>query len=291
MEKDSSVRVIYIAGNGHSGSTLLDMILGSNEGCFSAGELSFVIRDTIFDEYCSCKKKISECKVWSNVISLWEEERIISYQRYKQLAWRYQRNKTTFRTLVNSIWPSTDFKEYCRATLQLMQAIKKVTGCSVIIDSSKSPQRIAVLSKIVDLQVLHICRDLTGVLNSSKGSVAKNIEEGIEEEIKPRRTWKVILNWIFTNSAVEIFCLGVPSRKIFYKNFVRNPESLRNIHPLLENLSRKQSFSASHMLAGNVIRLKKNLKINPTVGFQYKKLSSRQFAFGQGMDKLFTFWS
>ncbi len=291
MKRDTSIQVIYIAGNGHSGSTLMDMVLGSNDGCFSAGELTFITRDTIMEEYCSCKKLIPECEVWSEVIKLWGEEREISYQRYQQLRLHFERNKTMVRTLINRIWPSADFKQYCRATLQLFQAIQKVTGRSVIIDSSKSPQRIAVLSKIADLRVIHICRNFTGVLNSSKGSVARNIEAGIEEDLHPRRTWKVVLDWIFTNTTTEIFCLGVPSRKVSYKNFVREPESLRNVHPLLGKLSHYKSFSAPHMLAGNVIRLKKNLKIDPMVGFQHKKLNARQLTFGKIMDKLFAFWS
>jgi len=291
MKKDSSIQVLYIAGNGHSGSTLLDMVLGSNDGFFSAGELSFITRDTIMEEYCSCKQKIANCTVWSEVINLWETEREISYQKYQQLFWKYQRNKTTFRTLINQMWPSDDFELYCRATLQLLQAIKKITGCSVIVYSSKSPQRIAVLSKIVDLNIIHICRGFTGVLNSSKGVVAKDMEAGIEEDINPRRTWKVTLDWIFTNIATEIFSSGISSQKVYYKNFVSKPETLQKVHPSIEGFTLDQTFSASHMLAGNVIRLKKNLKINPEIGFKYKKLNKIQYMFGKGIEKLFAFWS
>lgn len=290
MEKDTSIKVIYIAGNGHSGSTLLDMILGSNEGCFSVGEITFITRSTIMGEYCSCKRTISECEVWTEVLEKWGDKREISYQRYHELHWQFERNKKTFQTLLNYIWPSSVFEQYCLATLQLFQAIQEVTGCSVIIDSSKSPQRIAVLSKIVDLEVIHICRNFTGVLNSSKSSVIKNIEAGIEADSPPRRTWKVILDWIFTNTAAEIFCLGVSSRKVLYKNFVKTPEILKELHPLLKNINRDQSFSASHMLAGNVIRLKKDLKINPEIGFQYKRLSTRQLTLGKWMEYLFPFW-
>lgn len=291
MEKDTYIKVIYIAGNGHSGSTLLDMILGSNEGSFSAGELTFITRDSILEEYCSCNKLISQCETWSEIMKLWDEKRHISYQQYKQLRHQFERNKTTLRTFVNRIWPSNAFKQYCNATLQLFQAIQKVTDCSIIVDSSKSPQRIAVLSRIVDLQVIHLCRDFTGVLNSSKGESKKNIQSGIEADSPPGRTWKVVMNWILTNMAAELFCLGISSQKVFYRKFVSNPESLHRIQPILKHFNKKKSFSAPHMLAGNVIRLKKNLKINPSVGFQYKRLTERQFTFGKGIDKLFPFWS
>ncbi|MDR8390255.1 hypothetical protein NC796_03825 [Aliifodinibius sp. S!AR15-10] len=291
MKKDKSINVIYIAGNGHSGSTLLDIILGSNDECFSAGELKAITRDTIMQEYCSCKKIISDCEVWSEVIQLWQANCEVDYQQYQNLRLRFERNKSTLRTLFNRMWPSNDFDKYCEATLQLFQALRKVTGKSVIIDSSKSPQRIAVLSRIVDLRVIHLCRDFTGVLNSAKKSSSKDIKAGIEKDNPASRTWKVVVDWIVTNIATEIFCIGVNSSKVFYKNYVHNPESLRGIHPLMDQINGKESFSTSHMLAGNIIRLKKDLKINPNVGFQYKRLNNNQRALAKVMDKLFAYWT
>lgn len=290
MVKDHSIQVFYIAGNGHSGSTLLDIILGSNDGCFSAGELTFITRDTIMEEYCSCSELIPECEIWSEVIKIWEEEIEVSYREYQKLRLHFERNKTTFRTLFNKYWPSKAFEQYCSATLQLLRAIQKVTGNSVIVDSSKSPQRIAVLSKIVDLQVLHICRDFKGVLNSSKGSVKKNIEAGIEADLPAGRTWKVLLDWIATNAITELFCIGTASQKVLYKSYVKNPEALQKIHPFLKNLNADQTFSAAHMLAGNALRLKKNLNVNPEIGFRYKKLDRKNYLLGELIDRLFFFW-
>ncbi|WP_164905182.1 hypothetical protein [Aequorivita ciconiae] len=40
--KNKNITVLYIAGNGHSGSTLLDIIIGSSSDFFSAGELTFI---------------------------------------------------------------------------------------------------------------------------------------------------------------------------------------------------------------------------------------------------------
>lgn len=41
----NELRILYIAGNGHSGSTLLDMMFGGNDACFSAGKLTNIERD------------------------------------------------------------------------------------------------------------------------------------------------------------------------------------------------------------------------------------------------------
>lgn len=42
--------VIYVAGNRHSGSTLLDTIIGSDSEAFSSGELNFICREGISQE-------------------------------------------------------------------------------------------------------------------------------------------------------------------------------------------------------------------------------------------------
>jgi hypothetical protein len=166
--KNKNITVIYIAGNGHSGSTLLDMAIGSSPDIFSAGELTFITRDSIFDEYCSCSKLIKECEVWSKTIKIWLEKSPVKLEDYKRLRLKFERNKTTARAFISKLNPSQDFKTYCAATLILFEAIQEVTGKSVIVDSSKSPQRIAVLNKIVDLKVIHLCRNAKGVLNSAK---------------------------------------------------------------------------------------------------------------------------
>ena len=46
--KNKNITVTYIVGDGHSGSTLLDIIIGSSPNIFSAGELTFITRDSIF---------------------------------------------------------------------------------------------------------------------------------------------------------------------------------------------------------------------------------------------------
>lgn len=64
-------KIIYIAGLGHSGSTMLDMSLGTLPGVVGLGELKTIMddrtRDKHFSSYCSCGKKAMECEVWSKV--------------------------------------------------------------------------------------------------------------------------------------------------------------------------------------------------------------------------------
>jgi len=72
MIKDSSnapVKVLYIAGETRSGSTLLDCMLGETGSFFSTGELFLIWRQGFMqDLLCGCGKKIRDCEFWGAVI-------------------------------------------------------------------------------------------------------------------------------------------------------------------------------------------------------------------------------
>lgn len=71
-------KLIYIVSTKHSGSTLLDLVIGSIPEVFSAGEALYLpyqllrTRDSngLPDQpyICSCLKSFKECKVWQGVI-------------------------------------------------------------------------------------------------------------------------------------------------------------------------------------------------------------------------------
>jgi len=286
-----SIEVIYISGNGHSGSTLLDIILGTNHGFFSAGELTNVTRDSIFEEYCSCGEKIKHCNLWSQIIKDWNHRIDISFEEYKKLHLKYSGNKQTLKTLINLIKPSANFKKYVNATFQLYKTIDVATGAKVIIDSSKSPSRILVLRKIVDIKVIHLTRNFTGVLNSGKKKVCKDLSKGIEEKKFPRRTYKILLDWLLNNLLCSVFSIGIKSYNIKYNSFIRNQESLNIIHQDLRMQNLQTPVSTAHMLAGNRIRMNKKISIDTNIGTNYQHLNKTNLIFAKIVDYIFWFWT
>ncbi|MEX0986572.1 MAG: hypothetical protein WD052_03770 [Bacteroidales bacterium] len=64
-------KIIYIAGLGHSGSTILDMSLGTIPGVVGVGELKTLMddhsRNKHYTSVCSCGKPATECVVWEKV--------------------------------------------------------------------------------------------------------------------------------------------------------------------------------------------------------------------------------
>ncbi len=68
MQKNT---IIYIAGLGHSGSTILDLILGCHSDIVGLGEIMPFIRrkdrTPDLNSTCSCGKKGYDCYFWSEV--------------------------------------------------------------------------------------------------------------------------------------------------------------------------------------------------------------------------------
>lgn len=64
-------QAVFIAGSGHSGSTLLDMCLGGHPDIAALGEtgfLYFYAHKTTRQDICTCGKTIENCEFWSKVV-------------------------------------------------------------------------------------------------------------------------------------------------------------------------------------------------------------------------------
>ena len=60
-------KFIYICSAAHSGSTLLDLLLGSHSQIESLGEISFLGQDLAVNNRCTCGSPVRACHVWRAV--------------------------------------------------------------------------------------------------------------------------------------------------------------------------------------------------------------------------------
>ena len=60
--------LVYIAGYGRSGSTLLDTLLNSHPQIFGAGELFFLFQNLLENKNCSCGMDMQSCSFWTEVL-------------------------------------------------------------------------------------------------------------------------------------------------------------------------------------------------------------------------------
>ncbi len=68
---DERIKVLYIAGVGRSGSTILGALLGQVEGFFFAGELGALF-ERVAERLCGCGEMVEECRLWREVFDAGE---------------------------------------------------------------------------------------------------------------------------------------------------------------------------------------------------------------------------
>lgn len=230
------MRVIYIAGAAHSGSTLLDLMLNAHPEIVSVGEVlklnrQLGYRDPERKNYapCSCSApSLLQCKFWSAVDA--------------------ETRATTGKSLMELDIFDSGTRGPCHApNVTLFKAIAAVSGKSFIVDSSKMPRRLNALMQCPELDVypVHLVREPKGQIASvmrKHGGFLKNIlrYEIVQEQI--RRKLKT-----------------VPHSVVRYEDLVRDPERSLNtiLQPLGLSFDRRQLSWAEadkHIVAGNHMR-------------------------------------
>jgi len=141
------LKVAFILGDGYSGSTLLDLILGSHSRMMSLGEIDAESFDAFLDQnqLCTCLFKSQECHFWSRVLDRLRE--LTGEESFRLGGTRENWDKVT------------------RNTVDLLQAVKNVSSSEILIDSSKLFQRAYSLDKsgLIQPKVIHLVRDGRGV--------------------------------------------------------------------------------------------------------------------------------
>jgi len=123
------------------------------------------------------------------------------------------------------------FTRYQDMISRLYRAIQKVSGCRVIIDSSKEPSYGFILRNLssIDLRVLHVIRDSRAVAFSwLKKKQRPDVHW--KSEIMPRYApARSIGYWLAFNTLLHSFELSShPYRRLHYEDFVSDPRGCLN---------------------------------------------------------------
>lgn len=225
--------VVYIAGSGRSGSTLLERLLGLQKGYVNVGEVIELFRKvTVGGERCGCRKPFADCEFWQEVgqraFNGWSP-RLLSH--IAALQRRVGRQRHFPRLLV----PAT-ISPACRADLNhlgevyacLYAAICEVSGQDVVVDASKWPAHGLALSRsgAVDLRVVHLVRDARGVAYSwSKSDVVRPHSASIAPAfMATHQVGRTALRWAAFQMECEALTRAVPwSTRIRYEDLVQSP--------------------------------------------------------------------
>lgn len=228
-----STKVLYIAGSGRSGSTILDNILGELDGFVSAGEVRFLwergMRD---DRTCACGEPFSTCPFWGDVLTRAFGGRDgVDPARMIALLGQGTRARQIPKMLGSSARRKAfvdGLGELPEQLAALYPAIAEVGGARVIVDSSKLPTYGMVLDQVpgIDMRVVHLIRDPRATAYSwrRKKSLPDKRGGGFMQQQGPLKASAL---WTMWNTAAGSFWHGTPERylRVRYEDFIRAPRA------------------------------------------------------------------
>jgi len=257
-------RVLYIAGTGRSGSTLLARILDGSDGVFAGGELRYVWqRGFLEDRLCGCGEPFSKCPFWTEVIDRGfggaahiDAQSIVAEQRALTRLRQVPRILTTGGGAVSA--------EYLRTLSKLYRAIAEVSGCELIVDSSKLPSYGFVVGQVpgLDVRFAHLIRDPRGAAYSWTRTKALPDANGAMQQMSVLKSSSLWLAW--NGSARALFGDRSRYRVVRYEDLIARPrEVVDQILSFAGHTAestpfvgeRTVSLERSHTVAGNPDRL------------------------------------
>ncbi len=153
--------ILYIAGAGRSGSTILEKVLGNSPGFVSVGEARWFWQHMVSgDRLCGCGERLAECPFWSDVtqrLHLAQED----IGRMARVSSDLDRTRNAL-FLAAGLPASRQFPQgFVESTACLYRGIRSLVGNSMIVDSSKVPSYLSLLLRVPELEVrvLHLVRD------------------------------------------------------------------------------------------------------------------------------------
>ncbi len=179
MASHPHVRVLYVLGVYHSGTTILGNMLGQLDGFLHVGELRALWPKLTLPGYrCGCGEGLLDCPVWNKVLSAELGEGDVLAERAREL-WHLQRQvlgdhhtwrlvPALLRRRREGLRPDSPAARYARALAGVYRRAAEVTGAQVIVDSSKEPTDAALLLTMpdVDVSIAQIVRDPRGLVYS-----------------------------------------------------------------------------------------------------------------------------
>lgn len=193
--------VVYVLGLGHSGSTLLDLLLSGHPHVCGVGEARMLTDPTQRQKYlvqarrfaCSCRSPFSECPLW--------------------------------RTYVERL-DATSSATFEESYLLLLSAFADVVGRDIwMSDSSKERQTLATLKRAFDarrlpipnLRVIHLVKDVRAFATSIAD---RDGRRGVLHAIRLCRLWRSE-----TRQDMRFLSrLGLPTLRIGYEDLCLSPE-------------------------------------------------------------------
>ncbi len=259
------MKIVFILGSGHCGSTLLDLLLDSHSKIVGVGEVATLSPNSL----CACGQVARGCDFWNSIID-WKSGYNFKIYRSKL---NFLLNRNIF------ISPKKPYKEilpndYINKSEKVFSRILVNTGTRVIVDSSKNVNRAELLSQSKNIEpiIIHLVRDGRAVTWSYMKKYKKFFPFA----------WK----WAAENLKIEILKRRNQVKYIYvnYSDLCHDPEKiLKQILDVLELKFEPQMLdfrkTEHHQIGGNRMKFSSSNQIKEDKEWQKKMPFSKKFIF------------
>lgn len=276
-------RVLFVGGYGRSGSTLIDLALGSVPGIVPVGEFRHLFGRALGDnELCSCGRQFQECPFWAEVIAMAFPaglDRAEVHEAMQAVNRVAALPRIKFEALAGSAFRRS-MQIYGEALAAAYQAVLDVTGGDVIVDSSKYPVHGLFLraGAVVDLRVMLLVRDARAVAYSWTRKRIRPEVHWTERHMPQHSLLRSSAAWSASNYLTGLLDDGsTPFRLQRYEDFVADPDGqLAEIAsfalgaaPAAQVIFGAAPEGETHTVAGNPLRLAGDrLEVRPDVAWK-----------------------
>ena len=274
---EERIPLIYVASNGRSGSTLLDLLLGAHPDVWTLGEAQMLDMELHTPAGpCGCGVPVVDCPYWKSVLS----EVAIDAKDYpvhffrighpsgKVLRFEYVADLLRGKTRA---FDESSVAQYGTNNAKYFDAARRVaekrngTKFLWLVDASKDPYRLLWLksSGLFDIRVVHLVKDPRAyVYSMTLSHVCHTTQIPIRALLY--RSLRFAGRWIVENLIISRLCrAGFPSQHVFrlrYEDLAATPEDvLKSLCAWLgldhstELVERFRDYE-NHALSGNKMR-------------------------------------
>lgn len=249
------MEILYVAGLAHCGSTYVSRVLNQHSEVFSAGELTDLHEQVQRDyDLCSCRageeasRKV--CPFWTDVMDQLQTDSPLDVPATARLSLNRQRE---WIRAFGSWLTGREFPAFREGNRRLFHTLAEKTGCSIILDSSKSPWRLLPLSRAFPdrLRILHIVK-------KPANQMASKVNRGFGFYRS------ALLKYFRKNLLIQYLFSGRENYlRIKFEGFIRSPESLLDRLFRWMDVEYEDPFTSEpdlyHHLCGSSARLPETL--------------------------------
>lgn len=259
--------VIYVAGSGRSGTTVLDRILGTLDGVTSFNELYCLLTDGVEkNDNCACGARFEDCGFWRQVMER-SFDGPAHVARVRELYDRIDHMRVFPQIFTGLMGRKlrAEVDEYRDWLQRLYFVLAELAGTRILVDSSKVPTRALLLSRIpgIKLHVVHVVRDVRAVAYAWQKEKFNPAYQRLLPTYDALRTARF---WYARNLCSELLARRADYVRVSYEAFCTRPrEVLPDLVRRLAPLSgRHLDFAADgtldlqslHTIGGNPDRFR-----------------------------------